>query len=80
MIRNAWKQISNSTILNCFAKSNLVDNNNFQENTTDLELNSIWENLPSEDKMYDKEQIELNEFLKADNNLMKLNDWWILYT
>ena len=66
--RRAWEQVSESTIRNCFAKAKFNEEE-IQTEPEDVELLEIWEALPAGEKMHDKEEIELSEFLEADERL-----------
>ena len=41
----------------------------YQTESDDAELLEIWEALPAEEKMYQNEEIELSDFLEADERL-----------
>ena len=41
----------------------------YQTESDDVELLEIWEALPAEEKMYQNEEIELSDFLEADERL-----------
>lgn len=66
--RRAWDKVSESTIRNCFAKANFIEEE-IQTEPEDAELLEIWEALPAEEKMHDNEEIELSYFLEADERL-----------
>ena len=67
-IRYAWEQVSQSTIKNCFAKAKFIDAE-IQTEPDANELLEIWEALPAEEKRQDNEQIELTDYLEADDRL-----------
>ncbi len=66
--RRAWEQVSESTIRNCFAKAKFLEEE-IQIEPEDAELLEIWEALPAEEKMHENEEIELSDFLDADERL-----------
>ena len=66
----AWEQVSKSMIRNCFMKPKFIEEE-YQTEPDDAELLKIWEALPAEEKMYQKEEIELSNFLKADDASMQ---------
>ena len=68
VVRCAWEQVSESTIRNCFAKAKFSEEE-YQSETDDAELLEIWEALPAEEKMHENEEIELSDFLEADERL-----------
>ena len=68
VVRCAWEQVSESTIRNCFAKAKFSEEE-YQSEPDDGELLEIWEALPAEEKMHENEEIELSDFLEADERL-----------
>ena len=66
--RYAWEQVSKSTIRNCFAKAKFIDEE-IRTEPQDAELLEIWKALPAEEKMHENEEIELPDFLEADERL-----------
>ena len=68
IVRRAWGQVSESTIRNCFVKTNFIEEE-IQSEPDDVDLLEIWEALPSEEKMQENEVIELSDFLEADERL-----------
>ena len=68
VVRCAWEQVSESTIRNCFAKAKFSEEK-YQSEPDDAELLEIWEALPAEEKMHENEEIELSDFLEADERL-----------
>ena len=68
VVRCAWEQVSESTIRNCFAKAKFSEEE-YQSEPDDAELLEIWEALPAEEKMHENEEIELSDFLEADERL-----------
>ena len=68
VVRCAWEQVSESTIRNCFAKVKFSEEE-YQSEPNDAELSEIWETLPAEEKIHENEEIELSDFLKADERL-----------
>lgn len=68
VLRSAWEQVSESTIKNCFAKAKFVEEE-IQIQPEDAELFEVWEALPAEEKMHENEEIELSDFLEADQCL-----------
>ena len=64
----SWEQVSESTIRKCFAKATFIEEE-YQTELDDAELLEIWEALPAEEKMYQNEDIELSDFLKANERL-----------
>ena len=68
IVRCAWEQVSESTIRNCFAKAKF-SKEEYQSEPDDAELLEIWEALPAEEKMHKNEEIELSDFLEADERL-----------
>ena len=64
----AWEQVSESTIRNCFAKVKFSEEE-YQSEPDDAELLEIWEALPAEEKIHENEEIELSDFLEADERL-----------
>ena len=64
----AWEQVSESTIRNCFAKAKFSEKE-YQSEPDDAELLEIWEALPAEEKMHENKEIELSDFLEADERL-----------
>ena len=65
VVRCTWEQVSESTIRNCFTKAKFIEEE-YQTERDDAELLEIWEALPAEEKMYQNEEIELPDFLEAD--------------
>ena len=63
-----WEQVSKSMIRNCFVKPKFIEEE-YQTEPDDAELLKIWEALPAEEKMYQNKEIELSDFLKADECL-----------
>ena len=61
----AWEQVSESTIRNCFVKAKFIEEE-IQSEPDDVDLLEIWEALPAEEKMQENEEIELSDFLEAD--------------
>ena len=68
VVRCAWEQVSESTIRNCFAKAKFSEEK-YQSEPDDAELLEIWEALPAEEKIHENEEIELSDFLEADERL-----------
>ena len=68
VVRCAWEQVSESTIRNCFAKVKFSEEE-YQSEPDDAELLEIWEALPAEEKIHENEEIELSDFLEADERL-----------
>ena len=68
VVRCAWEQVSESTMRNCFAKAKFSEEE-YQSEPDDAELLEIWEALPAEEKMHENEEIELSDFLEADERL-----------
>ena len=68
VVRCAWEQVSKSTIRNCFAKAKFSKEED-QSDPDNAELLEIWEALPAEEKMHENEEIELSDFLEADERL-----------
>ena len=68
VVQCAWEQVSESTIRNCFAKAKF-SKEKYQSEPDDAELLEIWEALPAEEKMHENEEIELSDFLEADEHL-----------
>ena len=68
VVRCAWEQVSESTIRNCFAKAKFSEEE-YQSEPDDAVLLEIWEALPAEEKMHSNEEIELSDFLEADERL-----------
>ena len=68
VVRCSWEQVSEFTIKNCFAKAKFSEKE-YQSEPDDAELLEIWEALPAEEKMHEKEEIELFDFLEADERL-----------
>ena len=68
VVRCAWEQVSKSTIRNCFAKAKFIEEK-YRTEPDDAELLEIWEALPAEEKMYQNEEIEMSDFLEADERL-----------
>ncbi|KAG8230187.1 hypothetical protein J437_LFUL006119 [Ladona fulva] len=66
--RRAWEQVSKSTIRNCFAKAKFIEED-IQTDAQDAELLEFWEALPAEEKMHANGEIELSDFLEADERL-----------
>ena len=66
--RRAWEQVGKSTIRNCFAKAKFIEEE-IQTEAQDAELLEIWEALPAEEKMHENGEIELSDFLEADESL-----------
>ena len=66
--RRAWEQVGKSTIGNCFAKAKFIEGE-IQTEAHDAELIEIWEALPAEEKMHANREIELSDFLEADERL-----------
>ena len=60
----AWEQVSKLTIRNCFAKAKFI-----RTEPQDAEMLEIWKALPAEEKMHENEEIELPDFLEADERL-----------
>lgn len=65
----AWEQVSESTIRNCFVKAKFIEEE-IQSEPDDADLLEIWEALPAEEKMQENEEIELSDFLEADERLV----------
>ena len=68
IVRRAWEQVSESTIRNCFVKAKFIEEE-IQSEPDDVDLLEIWEALPAEEKMQENEEIELSDFLEADERL-----------
>ena len=68
VVRCAWEQVSEFTIRNCFAKVKFSEEE-YQSEPNDAELLEIWETLPAEEKIRENEEIELSDFLEADERL-----------
>ena len=66
--RRAWEQVGKSTIRNCFAKAKFIEEE-IQTEAQDAELLEIWEALPAEEKMQENGEIELSDFVEADERL-----------
>ena len=66
--RYAWEQVSKSTIRNCFAKAKFIEEE-IRTEPQDAELLEIWKALPAEEKMHENEEIELPDFLEADERI-----------
>ena len=70
---NAQEQVSQSTIKNCFDKAKLFESD-VRTEPDEIELLEMWEASPHAKQLQDNEQIDLNEFLKADERL-KIDYW-----
>ena len=68
VVRCDWEQVSESTIRNCFAKVKFSEEE-YQSEPDDAELLEIWEALLAEEKIHENEEIELSDFLDADERL-----------
>ena len=68
VVRCAWEQVSESTIRNCFAKAKFSEEE-YQSEPDDAKLLEIWEALPAEVKIRENEEIDLFDFLEADERL-----------
>ena len=68
VVQCAWEQVSEFTIRNCFAKAKFSEEE-YQSEPDDAELLEIWETLPAEEKVGENEEIELSDFLEADERL-----------
>ena len=68
VVQCAREQISESTIRNCFAKTKFNEEE-YQSEPDDAELLEIWEALPVKKKIHKNEEIELSDFLEADEHL-----------
>ena len=55
-------------IRNCFAKAKFSEEE-YQSEPDDAELLEIWEALPAEEKIHENKEIELFDFLEADERL-----------
>ncbi|XP_071446366.1 uncharacterized protein [Hetaerina americana] len=67
--RHAWEQVGKLTIRNCFAKPKFIEVE-IQTEAQDAELLEIWETLPAEEKIHENREIELSDFLEADERLV----------
>jgi hypothetical protein len=54
VVHNAWDQVSQTTIKNCFAKAKFVESD-VRTEPDDAELLEIWKALPAAEKIYDNE-------------------------
>ena len=68
IVCRAWEQVSELTIRNCFVKAKFIEEE-IQSESDDVDLLKIWETLPAEEKMQENEEIELSDFLEADERL-----------
>ena len=68
VVRCAWKQVSESMIRNCFAKAKFSEEE-YQSEPDDAELLEIWEAIPAKVKIHENKEIELLDFLEADERL-----------
>ena len=66
--RRAWEQVGKSTIRNCFAKAMFIEEE-IQTEAQDAELLEIWKALLAEEKMHENGEVELSDFLEADERL-----------
>ncbi|XP_077972730.1 52 kDa repressor of the inhibitor of the protein kinase-like [Styela clava] len=65
---SCMKRVSESTIRNCFLKAKFIEEE-IQFELDDVDLLEIWEALPAEEKMQENEEIELSDFLEADERI-----------
>ena len=68
IVCRAWEQVSESTIRNCFVKAKFIEEE-IQSEPDDVDLLEIWEALPAKEKMQENKEIELSDFLEADEHL-----------
>ncbi|KII67224.1 hypothetical protein RF11_13860 [Thelohanellus kitauei] len=66
--RRAWEQTGKSTIMKYFVKAKFIKEE-IQTEVQDVELIEIVETLPVEEKMQENGEIELFDFLEADESL-----------